>query len=698
MSAKSKSPKLPPEIQKHLAAGEVDAIEEAWMARVEKDPENLDYFLPIARSLIRTGGETTAQFLVELLDEQLEERELWPLRMQLMRELGKLYIEGDQMHRSILETLAKVHGHLPSYEQLVEKVGLLKAVEDIPKTWRKVDRLENLIAFDRGAIVVMDGKGAGRVEEVNLELESFKVVFESGLELRVGFGGAAKLLQPLTEGHILYSKMMEPQKLEKIRDEDPSELLRLVLESYNEPRTGAEIKLDLIGLVPEKSWSRFWSAARKHPQVLAAPGKKRAYTWAATSADAQDAVWDAFEAANLRQRIDLLRRDGQREPKLKGRMSRSLAASAHELVNTDPGTACEIWFNLEKNGELPPDMGWSPVTVISDQDDPRTLFKNIQDRALRQRSYQIVREHRSDWQDILADLVWSESDSRALDLLHTLLVEGERFDTFFDQLVSAPRKNPAAFTWLAERAADRPEWMARNPTRLLQQILFALGSDQFASYRAARLVPMAESGGTLPRILDHLDEDQAPAALLAVERSPGLENYQREPLVNAILLRFPELREDEEQPLYATPERIQAKREELKNLAEVELPQNRKAIEEAREMGDLRENFEYKAARQRHEYLSARATQLQADLDRVRPIDPSQVKGDEVIIGCRVSLESPTGPARTITILGPWESEPEKDILSNESDLAKSLLGLKVESNVTIGEDAYTVTGIEPAE
>jgi transcription elongation GreA/GreB family factor len=696
-STKKKAP-LPPGIKEQLAAGEFDAIEETWLVRVEEDPTELDYFIPIARALDKAGGESTVSFLLEMLDEQLVENEDWPLRLQLLERAGLLFVEPEEIHKTILSCLKKIHGELPSYDALVEKVGLFKAMDDIPKTWKKVERLVSLIGFDQGAIVVMEGKGAGRVVEVNMTLESFKIEFESGLELRVGFGGAAKLLEPLLPGHILYIKMKDSKRLEKLRDEKPGELLQLVLESYEGPRIGAEIKRDLVGVVSESGWNRWWTAARKHPQVLAAAGTKRAYTWAASSEDAQDVVWEAFEEGDLRARMDLLRRDAQRDPALKRRMSLSLARSGAEVASSQPGLACEIWFHLEKSGELPNSVEWSPQTLIPSLEDPREIFTKIRDRTMRERAYEIAYEKRSDWADLLSDLAWYEQDSRALDFLSRLLTEAGRFDSFFGQLVSAPRKNPAAFTWLAERAGDNPEWMAKNPTRLLQQILFALNSGDFATYRAARLVPLTESGGTIPRILGYLSEEQAPQALAAVERAPGLESYQREPLVNAILLRFPDLRNEEDTTLYATSEMIITKRAELKNLAEVELPANRSAIEEAREMGDLRENFEYKAARQRHEYLSARATQMKQDLDRARPIDSSQVKGNEVVIGCRVRLVSDNVAERTITILGPWESEPEKDILSNESEFAQKLLGTALGAQVKVGGETWRVDSVEPWE
>ncbi len=688
---------VPEEIESFLSQGDFDSIEEHWLARVEKDPKDMEFFLAAAQAVENAGAESNARFLSELLDEQLVEAEAWAERLELLREMGHLYVKPAVLHKTILKTLQGLLGHLPSFEPMAEMVGLHRAVEDIPKIWKKLDRLRSLLDFDVGSIVRMEGKGAGKVAEVNMALQSFKVEFDSKMSLMVGFGGAAKLLQPLETDHILYRKMENPEVLKGLRDANPGELLRLVLTSYDKPRTGAEVKLDLKGVVTESGWNRFWTAARKHPQVLTAPGNKRAYLWAESSEAAEDAVWEAFAAADARKQMELLRRDGERDAELRKRMAETLARKAEEVAVSDSGLASEIWFELDRAGEAPKSAEWAPRVLIKVSETPVNLFSNIKDRVFRERSYEMAQSVRDDWADLFSELLLVEQDARSLDfLMEALLEDGEqRFESFFDQLVSNPRKSPAAFTWLVERAADRPEWLGRNPIRLLKQFLFAYGSDEFSPYRASRLVPLVESGGTMPRILSHLDEDQAVQAQDALERTANIEDYQREPLLNALLLRFPQLRKDEEAPLYATADMIAAKEEELKKLAEEEIPANRRAIEEAREMGDLRENFEYKSARQRHEYLSARASALDADLRRVRPIDSSVVKGDEVVIGSRVRLVAPEGE-RVITILGPWNSLPEEDVLSNESEMAQSLLGLKLGASIDLAERNYKIEGIEP--
>ncbi len=685
-------------VEKHLAAGELDAVEEAWMKRLEADPGDLAFFTAVTKALGKAGDADTARFLLELLDEELTAAGRWQTRLQMLREAGHYLLDPGKIHPAIIKTLGELYGDLPSYEQMVDKVGLKRAVDDLPKIWKKAERLAGLLAFDIGSIVHMEGKGAGRVEEVNMALESFKVHFEGDLELRVGFGGAAKLLETLTPDHILYRKLERPAELETLRDQAPGELLRAIFESYDGPLTGAQIKKIVAGIVEEKKWNSWWTAARKHPQVIAATGGKRAYTWAASNEDALGAVWEAFKRADTRARMGMLRRDGARDPDLRTKMSQALSKQAAGLAGDDPGLACEIWFNLERCGEVPQAADWSPETLITALKDPKALFAAIKDRSFRDRSYDLARQHRQDWLDLYADLLWQEQDANSVDKLADVLAEysPQRLESFLDQILSQPRKNPAAFVWLAERAVGRPEWLKRNPIRLLRQLLSTLADDVFSNYRAARLVPLVDSGGTLPLLLDHLTETQAAEAVAAIAKAAGLEGYQRQPLINAIHLRFPELRQEDEAPLYATEEKIDAKRAELKHLAEVDIPANRRAIEEARELGDLSENFEYKSARQRHEYLAARAGALDHDLGRVRPIDASLVTGDTVVLGCKVRLVTDAGNEWIITILGPWESDPKQNVLSNESEIAQMLLGLSVGDTIELAGDFFRVDTIDP--
>ncbi|HVR98175.1 MAG TPA: GreA/GreB family elongation factor [Thermoanaerobaculia bacterium] len=684
--------------QQHLEKGDFEALENDWLARLEQSPDDLDYFVGVARALGGNGQEGRARTLLEMLDDQLKEGR-WATRLKLLQRAGLILLQPDKLHRAIVSTLEKIYGTRALFKPLSEAVGLSRAPGDIPKTWEKVERLEGLLAFDIGTVVAMEGKGVGRIADANLGLESFKVDFEKHKGLSVGFKAAAKLLRPLSREHVLRRKLEEPAILKALVTQNPPELLRIVLRSYDRALTAGEIREILAGIVGESQWTSWWAAARKHPQVVASGSGRQTYGWAESAVDAHAAVWKTFGRADPRKKLDLLRREGARDPELRILMAAKLLEEAEAVSATDPGLAFEIWFGLERSGGTPEDVDWGPDALLeSNPKELGRLFTGIEDRLLRERAYAMVRERRDDWPAIYRDTLGRETDPRALDILADGLAQGEprELERFIDSLLAQPHRNPAAFTWIAERAAVDEAWRSRNPLRLLQQILASMSRDEFATCRL-RLIALAESGSTLPRLLAHLTEEQAAQAEDAVHRASNLEPYQREQMVNAIQLRFQGLRKEtaELAAFYATPESIDAKRAELHQILSVDIPANRKAIEEARAMGDLRENFEYKSARQRHEYLNARAASLNAELSRVRPLDPTGMDTSEVRIGTRLRLTG-SGGERTLIILGPWESKPEEDIISYESDLAKELLGKPVGGSVSLGGESWSIAEIQP--
>jgi transcription elongation GreA/GreB family factor len=685
---------IPRNVRKFIEAGQFDAVEDEWLEHMEAQPEDLDYFAGVARPLAAAGELDRCRLLLDLVDDHLEKNNLWEQRLDFLKRAGDLRFEPQELHSQILDNLRRLYPDAASFEGLAEKLGLHRAIEDTPKLWQKVARLRGLLSFEHGEVVWMEGKGAGRVLEVNLELENFKIDFEHHPGLRVGFRAAPKLLHPLSREHVLRRKLEEPEVLLEIKQRSPGELLGIVLESYDRPRTGAEIRRALTGVVTEAEWSSWWSAARRDPQVLTVgQGSRQAYTWAQSSESAADEIRQAFGAAEPQEKLDIFRKNAGRSPELQAEMAATLLEMAEDAVENQPDLAITTWYMLEKTGIDLSAVAWSPKSLIASSAAPVTLLTGLTDRALREKTYRLIKGVRPDWLKVVAELMAKEEEPRLLDALSRQLVEegGKELQSLVDLVLAHPRKHPAAFIWLAENADA--EWLSRNqnPLRWLQQILDAPHHKELAPYRA-RIAQLLASGGPILHLLSSLDEKQAAKAEVAVERAP-FEEYLRSPLINALHLRFSSLGPPIETPLYALPDSITARRATLKELLEKEIPANRRAIEEARALGDLSENFEYKSARQRHEYLTARAASLEQDLTRVRPFDSSLNDASEVRAGCRLELEGEE--QRILTILGPWESRPEDGIISYESDLAQEIQGKSVGDTVEISGKSFRVAKIE---
>ncbi len=119
--------------------------------------------------------------------------------------------------------------------------------------------------------------------------------------------------------------------------------------------------------------------------------------------------------------------------------------------------------------------------------------------------------------------------------------------------------------------------------------------------------------------------------------------------------------------------------EELKSLKGVERPAIIKAIASARELGDLSENAEYHAARERQSMIEGRIATLEEKISLAEIIDPSSLNGDRVQFGARVLLEDCESETRqNYRIVGEIESDVSKGLLSIQSPMAKALIGKNV--------------------
>ncbi len=140
-------------------------------------------------------------------------------------------------------------------------------------------------------------------------------------------------------------------------------------------------------------------------------------------------------------------------------------------------------------------------------------------------------------------------------------------------------------------------------------------------------------------------------------------------------------------------------KKELNNLKTVERPLNIKAIEEARAHGDLSENAEFDAAKERQGFIEARISDLQYKLGNADIINPDKILKDRAVFGCIVVLENiDTGEGIEYQLVGPDESDIENGLISVSSPLGRAIIGKKpgdeIVLNAPAGKRLYELTEI----
>jgi transcription elongation GreA/GreB family factor len=241
--------------------------------------------------------------------------------------------------------------------------------------------------------------------------------------------------------------------------------------------------------------------------------------------------------------------------------------------------------------------------------------------------------------------------------------------------------------WLWNRNKKTPEKIREVITAPIQ-IFRALAKDD-KSKAGKDLRKFIMSDENFLNFLANDGEDAGVKALVStVKTFPSLDTGERQSLLVKIVRICPDaLTHVEEKkvsvkvgnlPQVTSARSFKALQTEFDKIVNVEIPQNSKDIQVARELGDLRENFEFRAAKDRQKYLQVRSKELDELLTNIGPTDFAEFKvKDRVIPASKVTI-SKEGKKETFSVVGLLDGDPEKKWLSFETPLAKSMLGKQV--------------------
>ncbi|MFA5058437.1 MAG: GreA/GreB family elongation factor, partial [Opitutaceae bacterium] len=210
-----------------------------------------------------------------------------------------------------------------------------------------------------------------------------------------------------------------------------------------------------------------------------------------------------------------------------------------------------------------------------------------------------------------------------------------------------------------------------------------------------------------PDLLATADPETARDLANTLLLNQGFEELTKKSLLARFIKTFPSIQslvsgdnETKDEMLLVSRESYERKHQEYDLIVTKRIPENSRAIAAAREHGDLRENAEYKMAKQDQQLLMAQKSQLERDLARVRITDFTDAGTDQISVGSVVELqEGASGQPVRYTLLGYWDGDPDKHLISYKTPLGLALLSKKIGDHVKVksggSEHDYVVTGIK---
>src|SRR5208282_3076371 len=226
---------------------------------------------------------------------------------------------------------------------------------------------------------------------------------------------------------------------------------------------------------------------------------------------------------------------------------------------------------------------------------------------------------------------------------------------------------------------------------VFRAMLTAMERDQFNEKRSNRLRDfILEDHELLGELTASADIEVVKDLTRALQLSPVFDDMDKRSLLARLVKKHPAVQSlvsgeqtKQDAALLVSWESLERRRTEYQELVQKKIPANSKEIATARSYGDLSENHEFKAAKEMQKILMRRKDELENQLTRARGTDFSNARTDIVSIGTVVqAVDLGANQMETFTILGAWDSDPDKGVISYLSPVAQSLLNNKVGDEV----------------
>jgi transcription elongation GreA/GreB family factor len=568
--------------------------------------------------------------------------------------------------------------------------------------------IEALVQLTNTGFCLHRSWGFGRIKTVDTVFARFMIDFENKAGHTMDLAFAAESLKPIAKDHILARKASNLEELRQMAATQHPELVKLVLNSYGGKATVEQVQQALVPEVISSDWKKWWEAARRelkkdgHFQV---PLKKtEPIIYQVKEVSLQDRLMEEFRAAKgLKARIlvasELLRNAHDLTDKVAA-ATEVIAALNTELVSyqrTQPAVALEAIFvrdDVREATGVPPSEGELTARSIWARDSKLgPLLEGLPASKHRRALESFKAAHPEHWHDALQAALNNVSAKLCHELAGLLIQEGKigLLKETVARLVSQHTASSELLLWLAK---DRNDSFADilGP-EVFRAMLTAMERDQFNERRSNRLRDfILDDQQLLVELIGSADFEVIKDLTRALQLSPSFDDMDKRSLLARIVKSYPAVQvlisgeqTKQEATLLVSWESLERRKNEYHELVEKKIPANSKEIAVARSYGDLSENHEYKAAKEMQKLLMVRKVDLETQLVRARGTDFAAPRTDVASIGTIVqATDLATSQPEHFSILGAWDSDPEKDIISYLSPVAQSLLGHKVGDEVEV--------------
>lgn len=619
--------------------------------------------------------------------------------------------------------LQNTHGSDPKFNERL-RLANLRNRDNFQGALSKYDLLAHM---SKGNVVFHTGGwGTGEIVDVSLVREHLAIEFEhvSGKK-DLSFANAFKTLIPLPSTHFLARRFSNPDQLEKDGREDPVKLIKLLLHDMG-PKSASEIKDELCELViPETDWTKWWQGARakikKDPMIETPDTLKEPFYLRKAELSPEDRLKQAMHnKTDINQIIQTTYnfvRDtpaALKNPSTKESLQEKLL-NLLESPEISEDQQLQIYLLLEQffNYQSPDNR---IAQLVQQNKHLDKVIQAIEIVAFKKRAIVAIQEHREDWVALFLNLLYTVPQTQLRDYILRELNKPATVDQLekkLKTLLDHPTRSPDTFVWYFQKLVndeekDIPFQSPEGRWHFFESFFILYSSlESQAEYRELlKKMYNLLSGkrfALVRQLLQGTTIEFAKEFLLLVSKCQSLSDHDLKVLRSLAEVVHPTLTPPKqrkgaskvnEEEIWTTEEGYLKVQERIRQIGTVEMIENAREIEAARALGDLRENSEFKFAQEKRARLQSELKTLSDQLNRARILTPHDIHAHEVGVGSTVDVIDPQGNMTLYQILGPWDANPDENILSYNSKLAQSMVGKKPGDSFEFRDEEYQIKNI----
>ena len=695
-------------------------VKDIWGKLIELNIEDLEFFQLIEKKISKIMSAERSAMLLEDLYPAIVETGKWDVAIDTLKRILQYDAKNPWARKEIVNCYRKMY---ENHSQLEEYIKL----SNLNQSWRNITEaisdFEKHISFDAGNFVFHKSWGVGVIKSIKGDNITIDFAERRGHTMSLKMGVNA--LMSLDKNHIWVLKsVISKEKLHKKVKSDIPWTLKTVIRSFDNAADMKRIKAELVpSILTQSEWSSWSTEARRILKTDAdfgnMPDKLDLFMVRDKPITIEEKTFNKFKAENnffdRYQTIQDFLRESDPDSDYFAEMFLYFT-SFLKAANVNEQVVCSYLFVnkiIKIYPFLNPGITYGFQELFDDIEDLDELFKNIQYADLKKEFLVEIKRHMEGWQNYYIQLFPYYLNKTIIDELISKGFDDLVKDKLQD-ILSHYREYRDAFLWIARNAVEE-DWFEKLSFQYEKILINMIHLLDITFRDISNKKDVTENKKINRAIMTYLfkeqrlesfilsgDEDTVSRLFTLLQDVKELDVSVKLDLRQKIVDKYPNIRflgETEEKAVSAgsrslitLEESLREKQKELKYILEVEVPKNSKEIGIAIEMGDLKENAEYKAGKEKQESLNIQVGKLKEGIEKSKIFDPATVDVKKISFGTKVVLHNELSNEDEIyTILGPWESDPSNNVISYVSPFGNAIYGARKgrKLNFTINEKDY---------